>query len=167
MCDLRIACAALIVAAAMACAGVQFHVAARQGDRELHRLFHEVPGCSPWQGQYGIRLDQFFSRSVGGFRQPERCARKADCHRIRPSKRGDIRVRGLNQMVGGRRRPTRLQRCCAAEIIEFIGMDLERESERAGFGSKSAGLLICKCLFSQNTSTNGSGKRGAWSPTIP
>ena len=109
--------------------GSQFHIPAGQRDRELHGL---VPGGARvaigGQGEDGAGFDQFVGRGVVFFSETERGTGQGYSYGIRSTQRSDILIGCFNQVIGGGSAQFRGKRS-AAQVVEFVGVDLERETE--------------------------------------
>ena len=126
--------------------GSQFHAAAGQRNHELHGL---VPGRARvairCQGENAICFDDLAGGRVFAFGEPKGRAGQGDRDRIRFPQRSNICVRGLHKMICGRCAQFHRQRG-AADVAELVGVDLEREPQRPGFGQDLARLLQVKGL---------------------
>ncbi len=124
----------------------QFQVAAGQGDHELHGL---VPGCAGvavrCQGQHAVGIQDLLGGGVILLRQAKGRAGQRDGHRIRATQGGNIGVRGAHQVVS--RSGSQLHgQGGAAQVVKFVGVDLEREAQAAGGLQDLAGLSQVESL---------------------
>ena len=106
--------------------------------------FHEVPGLQSVASARMASASINLCAGVYSFSaSPKGVQGNATRNRIRFAQRGNICIGGLDEMICGGRAQLYCKRR-AADVAEFVSVDLERESQRPRFGQDLARLLKVK-----------------------